>query len=147
LSCGASYPASTATWLVYGSFDLSDASDAEMIFRVWQNSSADDYFEFRASNDEEWFYGWGADVPTDWLTVNFDLTDVPGLGDLTGEPEVWIAFIFVTDDSGTAPEGAYVDNVVIRKCTHATCVEMTSGAEAPAGTEWAVLPATAARAR
>jgi len=49
--------------------------------------------------------------------VNFDLTNVYELGNLTGQPEVWIAFVFTSDSFVTYPEGAYVDDIVLRKVT------------------------------
>jgi hypothetical protein len=50
-----------------------------------------------------------------WNAQNFDLTNVYTLGNLTGSSTIWIAFVFSSDDSITYPEGAYVDNVVLRK--------------------------------
>jgi hypothetical protein len=47
----------------------------------------------------------------------FDLTEVYTLGSLLGRPQVWIAFVFSSDTSVTYPEGAYVDDIVLRKRT------------------------------
>jgi hypothetical protein len=46
-----------------------------------------------------------------------DLTAVPTLGDLTGQNQVWVALVFESDFSNTHAEGAYVDNILLRKCT------------------------------
>ena len=43
----------------------------------------------------------------------FDLTDVSFLGDVTRSPSVWIAFVFVSDESDTRAEGVYVDDIVL----------------------------------
>jgi hypothetical protein len=50
-----------------------------------------------------------------WVAETLDLADVPELGDVTGWSQVWIALAFVTDYSITEPEGAYVDDIVLRK--------------------------------
>jgi len=44
-----------------------------------------------------------------------DLTDVPTLGNLMGQTQVWIAMVFLSDFSNNYPEGAYVDDIVLRK--------------------------------
>ena len=50
-----------------------------------------------------------------WLEEVFNLTDVYSLGNLAGSPSVWLIFAFNSDDTITFPEGAYVDDVLIRK--------------------------------
>ena len=35
LSCGADYPNNAKSWMVYGPFDLINATDAELIFSFW----------------------------------------------------------------------------------------------------------------
>ena len=49
--------------------------------------------------------------------TNFDLTNVYTLGNLLGQPQVWIAVRFFSDYSVTYPEGAYVDDIGVRKRT------------------------------
>lgn len=119
LSCGANYPNNAKAWMVYGPFDLTDATDAELLFRYWNLSEW--YFDglfWGASIDGQYFYGYGASGNSGgWSYVNFDLTDVYPLGDLTGEPQVWIAFVFTSDDTFTYSEGAYVDDIILRKVT------------------------------
>lgn len=46
--------------------------------------------------------------------TTFDLSDVATLGDLRGEPEVWIAFLLQSNGSVT-DAGVFLDEVVIRK--------------------------------
>ncbi|HID86393.1 MAG TPA: hypothetical protein EYP55_03320, partial [Anaerolineae bacterium] len=119
LSCGANYPDNAESWMVYGPFDLSDATDAELLFSYWNRSESDyDYLFWGASVNGSYFYGNGVSGDSGgWRDVNFDLTDVYTLGDLTGEPQVWIAFVFASDGGVTYPEGAYVDDIVLRKVT------------------------------
>jgi hypothetical protein len=46
-----------------------------------------------------------------------DLTNVPSLGNLAGQPNAWIALVFQSDVDTNYPEGAYVDDIVLRKCS------------------------------
>ena len=50
-----------------------------------------------------------------------DLSSIYYLGDLRGQPQVWVAFIFSSDYSISYAEGAYVDNIVLRRCMVTTC--------------------------
>jgi len=59
-----------------------------------------------------------------WIDRTLDLSSVPTLGNLLGQPNVWIALIFVNDSSVTRSEGGYVDNIVLRKCTSGTCAAL-----------------------
>jgi hypothetical protein len=49
------------------------------------------------------------------------MNDVPKLGSLLGRSEVWIGIAFVSDAEDTDSEGAHVDDIVLRKCTAASC--------------------------
>ncbi|MCK4449557.1 MAG: protease inhibitor I42 family protein, partial [Anaerolineae bacterium] len=40
LSCGADYPHNAKSWMIYGPFDLSSASDAEVLFSYWNLSES-----------------------------------------------------------------------------------------------------------
>jgi hypothetical protein len=119
LSCGSNYPNNAFSWLIYGPFSLAGASDAELLFDAWVNSQLDyDRFFVGASIDNDMFYGTRTTGNSGgWTSENFDLTNVYTLGNLLGRSEVWIAFVFASDSSITYPEGAYVDNIVLRKLT------------------------------
>jgi hypothetical protein len=113
------YPPDMSGWMIYGPFDLTEASDAELLFNAWYRStSGNDKLFSSASTDGSNFYGisrWGNSGG--WKSVNFDLTDVHVLGDLTGQSAVWIAFRFSSDGSGT-DEGAYVDDITLRSSSY-----------------------------
>jgi C1A family cysteine protease len=117
LSCGANYPDYASSWMVYGPFSLARATDADLRFKLWLNSeSGADKIFWGASTDGEEFYGWMYSGDSGgWADALLDLTDIYILGDLLGEPEVWIAFAFDSDFSVNYPEGAYVDDIVLRK--------------------------------
>jgi len=69
-----------------------------------------------ASTDGSDFYGDRLSGNTGgWVERRLDLTDVNQLGDLTGQSQVWVALIFTSDQSVNNAEGAYVDNIVLRK--------------------------------
>jgi len=114
------YPDDMDSWMIYGPFDLSNATDAELEFYYWAKTEEDfDYFRFRASIDGQYFTGYktSGDRVDDcggWCPRTFDLTNVPNLGNLCGQKEVWIAFVFDSDPS-RALEGAYVDDITLRK--------------------------------
>ncbi len=120
------------SWMVYGPFSLTDALDARVDLQAWINTEAGyDYFWITASVDDTNFSGnawsgdWVAGAGGDgWRNFAFDLTRVGTLGDLRGEPEVWVALIFQSDSSESF-EGVYVDEVVIEKIT-AGYQELTS---------------------
>jgi hypothetical protein len=109
--------------LVYGPFDLSDATAAEVTFQRWQRTERDyDYFKWMVSVDGERFHGWKSSGDTGgWDAVTFDLSDVYTLGDLRGVPQVWLAVIMQSDDT-INDVGVFVDDVLVRK--------QTSGAQA-----------------
>lgn len=116
ISCGDDYLSDMNTWMVYGPFDLSDANitDAEMIYELNLNSLSFDFLKALASINGTNFYGGGI-AGTGISTMTLDLTNVPGLGNVLGEDEVWIAFVFQSTSSDETSNGAQVDDVWILK--------------------------------
>ena len=106
----ADYPSNCWTWMIYGPFDLSESSDAELHFFYWNVSQLGrDTFSWGASTDGTSF-DIAASVSGDslgWQPVNYDLSSY------TGEESVWIAFIFQSDASGTF-QGPFVDDILLR---------------------------------
>lgn len=129
LTCGSNYPDNAGTGLVYGPFSLADARAAEVLFDYWFNSEEDyDLLYITASIDGREFYGLERSGDSGgWRSERFDLTNVYVLGNLAGQPQVWIGFSFGTDGDTNEPEGAYVDNIVLRKA--ATGSASGAGAE------------------
>ncbi|MEA3439804.1 MAG: choice-of-anchor J domain-containing protein, partial [Chloroflexota bacterium] len=118
LACGSNFPNDADSWMVYGPFSLADATDAELRYWMWLDTdqSAEDKISILASVNGENFYGGGwYGSSGGWVEDVFDLTDVPTLGNLVGEPEVWIAFRFVSDGADSLPEGLYLDNILLQK--------------------------------
>jgi hypothetical protein len=109
------YPSGLDSWLVYGPFDLTGASQAQVTFQRWQiTEPSADYFSWMASTNGAQFYGYLYSGNTGgWVGETFDLTNVHTLGDLTGEPEVWVLF-HAGSNTGIGDKGVFLDKVKIR---------------------------------
>lgn len=105
------------SWMIYGPFSLSDATSAIVSFWYKNRSEASfDYFGWYASVDGVNFSGSRVNGDQNsWRSQIFDLSNVPSLGDLRGQSQVWIAFKFESDSSVSGYPGAYVDDIVITK--------------------------------
>ena len=123
-SCHSNYPNRADSWMIYGPFSLADAHAAYVYFELWLNTELNhDGFLWLASTNGTDFYG-----PTGlsgysngWLPIMFDLTH------LAGRTNVWIGFRFASDNAFNLPEGAYVDNIVLRKCVSQGCIVSDDG--------------------
>jgi hypothetical protein len=129
LPCGANYPNDANSRMLFGPFSLAGATAAKMRFDAWVNKAGLDLFCYAASSDNvDWNSGAVCiDFPsTGWTLLELDLADAGYSGvSFLGEPEVWVAFIFLSDGSSNAPEGAYVDNVRLSKCSQPSCPPLT----------------------
>jgi hypothetical protein len=127
LGCGANYPDNSNAWMVYGPFSTAGATAGEFQAKLWLNSEPSydvacllvsvDNSNFYTSNAGTCFSGssGGAFVPT-----ALDLGDVYVLGNALGHSNVWVAMVFQSDDSVNFAEGAYVDDLLLQKCS-GTC--------------------------
>jgi hypothetical protein len=120
---GGQYVNDMYAWMTYGPFDLSDAYAAEVFFYHWTKTEPNyDKFHYVASKNGinyygSYFTGNCTDDPgniSGWLTKTFDLTSVYSIGDLTGESQVWLAFVF-SSDASVISDGTYLDEITIRK--------------------------------
>jgi len=114
----AQYPNNMFSWLVHGPFDLTGASEAwvDLTFRNVSQQDLDKLFWGVSTNGSTY---WGYSISGTWTNgplnnghhlTRLDLSNVPTLGDLRGEPEVWLAFVFSSNSSTTA-QGPFVDDV------------------------------------
>ena len=117
LGCKSAYPRHVESWMVYGPFSLAGASDAELAFQLWLNSEPEyDGVFCGASIDGVEFHGYSVTGNSaGWVQHALNLRAVPELGDLAGQEEVWIALLFVSDGVVRMQEGAYIDDIVLRK--------------------------------
>jgi Zn-dependent metalloprotease len=133
LSCASNYPNDADSWMIYGPFSLADATAADLRFKLWLNSELGyDVICRMASINRLNFYGYCASgnyTSLGWVEQVLNLANVPTLGNLLDQPNVWVALIFISSSANPYPEGAYVDDVVLRKCTCASCP--TVGLAAP----------------
>ncbi len=127
-------------WMIYGPFSLSDASDADLTFYLWLECPAGDYIRALASTDGLNYYGsgWYGSTGGGWSSMELDLTNIPTLRNLCGQSQVYIAFLFQSNSSGT-DYGAFIDDVVLRKYVgtppQITAISPDTG---PAGTGFSV---------
>jgi hypothetical protein len=121
------YPNNADSWLEYGPFSLEDADDGYAVFSLWHQMATG------ASESDELFWGvsvdgfdyWGRfttgrstsfepPTPDGWRDILFDFTNVPTLGSVIGEKEVWFAIVFQSDAAGV-DDGPFIDDFFIEK--------------------------------
>jgi hypothetical protein len=146
LSCGDDYPSYAQSWMVYGPFSLEGATAADLQFKQWLDTEIyHDGVCRLASTDGLNFEGWcSSGYSAGWIDAALDL------GDSLGEPEVWIALVFESDDSVNYAEGAYVDELLLRKYVSPTGQPPPQEGAAPSSSHGAQLteqPMTATRIR
>jgi hypothetical protein len=103
--------------LTYGPFDLTDATTATLTFQYWnQSESGFDFFSwFAGTTEDPFWHGYNTSGNSGgWTAGSIDLTNVPGVGNLTGRSGVWIDFRFESDPSLTYL-GAFIDDVRLEK--------------------------------
>lgn len=112
------YPNDTNGWMIYGPFSTVGRTGGEVSAYVWHSildgGTNDDYVALLASIDGTNFWGehWWGDNPS-WDRRTLDLANVNTLGNLMGNPQVWVA-VWFHSDAGEVGEGAYVDDVTIK---------------------------------
>ena len=105
------YPNNLDSWLVYGStIDLSSAQAADVEFSMWMETEAQyDWIFVGASTDGQNFRGdyWTGDSGG-WQWYSMDLAEY------IGQPQVYIAWYFHSDESNDADyEGVWLDDVTV----------------------------------
>jgi hypothetical protein len=130
LPCNANYVHEASSWMIYGPFSLEDAQSAEVVAMSWRNVEAFyDRVAILAAIDGQNFSGVEYPGSTDgWAEISLDLAAVPWLGNLVGQPQVWVAMQFESDAGISYPEGVYLDDIVIRACPEAACRPVSEGA-------------------
>lgn len=118
LGCTSLYPNNVKAWMTYGPFSLEGALVGDVHSQLFLNT--EDLLDsvcLMASKDGFNFFGeCYSGNHSIWEEKTLDLSNVPTLGNLLGEPQVWVAVHFKSDASTARPGGAYVDNFLVRKC-------------------------------
>ncbi len=123
---GDDYANDMNSWLIHGPFSLAGASEAwvDFYFRN-QSEPGYDFLFWGASSNGFDFYGPPGNTGTyvqgphnnGYNLMRLNLGNVPGLGDLRGQPTVWLAFIFESDSSniigGPPFQGPFIDDVSV----------------------------------
>lgn len=127
LGCSANYPNYADSMMTYGPFDLTDATAADLSFKLWMNAESTFDIVCRAAsiNGVDYYGTCTSGNTSGWVDRVLDLSAVYMLGDLRGQPDVWIMLEFYSDSLNVLTEGAYVDNITLRKCTLPMCMGMS----------------------
>jgi hypothetical protein len=136
--CGAEYIDYAFSWMIYGPFSLSGATAADFSYQLWLNSEGGyDYACSLASVDGDFFNGSClSGLIGGWTSWSLNLANVPNMGSLLGQGNVWIAVLFESDGSEHFAEGAHVDNILVRKCpTGGSCPSVASAQSGPPGSQ------------
>ncbi|MBI1878742.1 MAG: hypothetical protein HYR94_11055 [Chloroflexi bacterium] len=91
------YPNNMDTWMIYGPFDLSDASDAQTVFYLWRaiEPTYDGVF-FGVSADGTDFYGYSWDGTVDWELEDINFRNIENEWGISflGDSTVWAGWYF-----------------------------------------------------
>ena len=129
------------SWMVYGPVNLSGATLGSLDFALWAQTEQNlDWITWAVSIDGQQFYGQrmsgsttSSEPPTrtGFTQRSLDLTNVFTLGNVMGQSQVWIAFIFDTDSS-IVDDGPFIDNIRLLISNGGSCTPNTSATAAAA---------------
>jgi hypothetical protein len=125
LPCGSAYLDGWTSFMAYGPFSLSDASEVRYAAQLWANVfSPDDLVGFSFTTDGVNFtYDLFGDTDGAWVPVSRKLSEIPGGAAYLGQPEVYFGILFRSDEIAHLPEGAYMDDIRLEKCVGGMCRE------------------------
>jgi serine protease len=124
LGCGGQYPDNAESWLIYGPFSLAGATAADVSLKLWLDTELDNDGVLLGASTNGTLFTFPNGLSGNsqgWIDMSLDLSSVESLGNLLGQPSVWVAVLFSSNETVHKAVGAYVDNIVLRKCTSATC--------------------------
>jgi hypothetical protein len=122
------------SWLLYGPFNLKNTSEAWVDFYFKSDTEqntppatvpiSDDIFYWWASTDGTNYSGPGVSgtylqgpYGNDHNLMRYDLSNHPVLGDLRGQPNVWLAFVFQSNSNErfgqVLSNGVFIDDVSV----------------------------------
>lgn len=108
------YPNNMSSWMVNGPFSTVGAKVGKLNFKYWNQSELNfDYLWWCASPDGVNFYCMRHSGNSGgWRSGLLNLKNVPGYGNMLGDPTVWAAWVF-TSDISNVDDGGFVDNAGI----------------------------------
>ncbi len=128
ISCNDNYPNNLNTFMTAGPFSLSDpdisAGVLECSLDLDSELEIDFFFMLVSIEGEEEWNGFMYSGAFSHKIISMDLAMVPYLGNILGEPEVWVSFGFRSNELIVETNGAQVDDVVL-------AVDMSAGSQAP----------------
>jgi len=110
------YPNNMDSWMVYGPISLSRTLSGGVSYRAWIDTELNfDKCGVSASINGTNFYGVARSGDNGGY-VNYAeyFSSWPGLGNLLGQPQVWVAFI-ATSDGSVVDTGCFLDDIVVRR--------------------------------
>ncbi|MBM3130190.1 MAG: hypothetical protein FJ009_16390 [Chloroflexi bacterium] len=108
------YPNNMETVMLYGPFDLSNASDADTYFQLWREIEVRyDWVYFGVSTDGQNFNGTFWDGNASWEFKDIYYTSY------AGNSAVWIAWVFYSDGS-VVYQGPWIDDITVWKYVNPT---------------------------
>lgn len=123
LPCRDGYADDIETWMVYGPIDLSQVKDGYISIKLWLDiENKYDFVGWGVSLDNVTVYGNAfTGYSGSWFTDTMDLKDVYTLGNITGQPQVWIAIWFASNPANPRYyEGVAIDDLVLSTCSSMT---------------------------
>ena len=110
---------------MYGPFNLTGATAAQFNLKLRLNTGAggNDQACLLASNDDFNYFGdcYTGTTGSAFVARSLDLSNVDTLGSVLGQAGLRVAVIFQSDASVHLPNGAFVDDLLLRECTAGTC--------------------------
>ena len=143
LSCGSNYPDNADSWMVYGPFSLVGATAGDLSYKLWLHTEGggnEGVIRLASINGTNFYGTFTSGNSGGWIDRTLDLTAVPTLGNLMGQPNVWVALRFYSNGSTNYAEGSYVDNIVLRKCMSSSCAGLSSASPDTVNSEIVEFP-------
>ncbi len=103
------YPPNMNSWMIYGPFSLTGATNADALFSLWrQIEPAFDRIAFGVSHDGTNFNTIQWDGTANWTDIQVNFLS------FVGDGSVWVAWIFQSD-STVQYDGPWIDEIRIRR--------------------------------
>jgi immune inhibitor A len=129
LPCGSNYPDDLRggydVTLTYGPFNTIGTTAVQLTYHYWLN--LEPWYDFLyvgvSANNSTYTEIQYTGNSNGWQFEAFDINDPLRDGSISylNLPSVWVRFRLETDPNINLPEGAYLDNILLRKCMTGAC--------------------------